>query len=257
MTNQPFLYIDDEPVYREQVFGYLKAIGQLEKFIEDILSQHAIAKEFENNPDLLTAPDSFDAVLEEYRQQENLTDDEVFEAWLQQNELDAETLTIKLLERRTMEQLIQAISQPKLQEHFLNRKEQLDQVCLSCLVVESETTANELKEQIIKEMASFEELAQAHSLADNRHQGGIMPPIARADLTHQLLAEITAAAPSQLIGPLEINNQWCLLRLDKILPAALDSDTKNQLQIELFQQWLADRINAMAVKMEVTEWLYL
>lgn len=257
MTTEAFLFVDDEPISKAQVLNYLQASGQLENFIEEVLSQHAIAKELEENKDLWPEPDALDTVLQDFRQRENLEEDAVFLAWLDQNNLEAEALSSSLLQQQTMQQLIDSISQPKLQEYFLNRKEQLDQVYLSCIVVQDEAIARALHTQIEQAEAAFEDLAKAHSLADNRWVGGTLPPIARANLGSELLTEINATQPGGLIGPLQVDEQWCLFRLDKIVLAEWEEGTKSQLQIELFQQWLADRINAMTVKMEVAEWLYL
>ncbi|NJL49742.1 MAG: peptidylprolyl isomerase [Leptolyngbyaceae cyanobacterium SM2_5_2] len=257
MPSEAFLFVDDEPISKAQVLNYLQASGQLENFIEEVLSQHAIAKELEENPDFWPGPDALDTAIQDFRQEQNLEDDKVFLAWLDQNNLEAESLGSTLLQQKTMQQLIHSISQPKLQEYFLNRKEQLDQIYLSCIVVQNEATARSLHIQIHQEEASFEDLAKAHSLADNRLIGGTMLPMTRADLGSELLIEINAAQPGSLIGPWQVDEQWYLFRLDKILRAEWEEDTKKQLQIELFQQWLTDRINAMTVKMEVAEWLYL
>lgn len=257
MSKPPFMYIDDEAISQEQVLEYLQNAGQLETFIEEILSQHAIAQEIQSNPDLIPSDNTLEQVLSEFRQSRGLGDDAVFDAWLQQNALENETLAATLLDQWTLEQLMGRISQPRLQEYFIKRKPQLDQVELSCIVVQQEELAKELHEQITQEGASFERLAQQHSLTDNRYSGGKIPPVARESLSEDLRVELSAVYPGELVGPLLIDDRWCLFRLDAVLPAALEGEIEAQLQVELFQAWLRDRTDAMSVKLEVSQWLYL
>lgn len=47
MSNQPFFFVDDEPISQSQVLEYLESAGKLEVFVEEILQQHAIALEFQ------------------------------------------------------------------------------------------------------------------------------------------------------------------------------------------------------------------
>ncbi|MBW4458767.1 MAG: peptidylprolyl isomerase [Nodosilinea sp. WJT8-NPBG4] len=257
MSKPPFLFIDDEAISQEQVLEYLQNAGQLETFIKGILSQHAIAQEIQFTPELTPTEETVEQLLSEFRQSRGLSDDAVFDAWLQQNSLDDETLAATLLDQWTQEQLMGRICQPRLQEYFIKRKPQLDQVELSCIVVQEEGLAKELHEQITQEGASFEQLAQQHSLADNRYSGGKIPPVARESLSEELRIELGAIYPGEIVGPLLLNDRWCLFRLDAVLPAALEGETEAQLQVELFQEWLRDRTDAMTVKLEVSQWWYL
>ncbi|MGF1567046.1 MAG: peptidylprolyl isomerase [Nodosilinea sp.] len=257
MTTQPFLYVDEEPITCDQVLAYLEASGQLATFLEEVLSQHAITKEFEQNSELLASEESPEILLSKFRQRQNMTDDAVFAAWLDHNDLEAEELDPGLRQQHAMQQLIQAVSAPGLTDYFNAHQDELAQVYLSSIVVRDEVQAQELYDQITDSLARFEDLAQAHSLADSHTLGGALPPIAKADLPAEISEAIAAAEPGQVIGPLALDQQWCLFRLEKIVPAKLDAETQTQLQAELFQQWLAERVNAMTVKLEVTEWLYL
>lgn len=257
MTTQPFLFINDEPISQDQVFTYLQSSGQLEAFLEEILSQHAISQEFQAHPELNPTEETFEQLLETFRQERQLEDDEVFAVWLEQNDLDEDTLAATLIDDWTSQQLLDHITQAKLREYFIQRKLELDRVCLSCIVVATKSQAEEIREQISQGTATFEALAMTYSLAENRQTGGVMPPLSRESLADELRAELDAIQLGELVGPLAIETQWCLFRLDQILPAALEDEVAVQLKTELFQKWLVERMDAMSVKFEVTEWLYL
>ncbi|MGB3291872.1 MAG: peptidylprolyl isomerase [Phormidesmis sp.] len=256
MPDQPFFFVDDEPISRAQVLDYLKSAGQLDDFVETILSQHAIAQEIQAHPKLLPTEATVNQLLKDFCQAQNLSDPAVFDVWLQQNDIALEALSDTLQQEWSMQQLVQHISQPRLHEHFIRGKLQLDQLCLSCIVVQTEMLASELHDQI-KEGNSFEQLAQRYSLADTAASGGKLPPIPRKSLSDDLRGELEAVQVGELVGPFAADGRWCLFRLEKVLPAALEGDVKTQLQSELFQQWLDEQVAAMTVKMEVTQWLYL
>ena len=257
MPSPTLFLIDDEPISWEQVLGYLESAGQFQALLDEILSQHVITKELQNYPDLIPSDEIAEQLVAEFRRNHNLGDAAVFEAWMQQNDLDDDTLSDTLLQEWTLQQLIQRISQPKLHEYFIKRKPQLDQVYLSCIVAPTEDLARELYAQITEENVPFEQLAQNYSLADNRQQGGKLPPMEREALSDNLRTELDAIQPGELVGPLAVEDRWCLFRLEKIAPASLEGKIAVQLQDELFQQWLEAQMDAMNVEMEVTEWLSL
>jgi parvulin-like peptidyl-prolyl isomerase len=61
------------------------------------------------------------------------------------------------------------------------------------------------------------------------------------------------ASPGELIGPLALEGRWLLFRVEQFLPASLeDAQLKLALQNELFEQWIAQKIQKMAVKLQVT-----
>ncbi|NJM98738.1 MAG: hypothetical protein HC800_17695 [Phormidesmis sp. RL_2_1] len=140
--------MNDEPISPVQVLKYLKSAGQLDNFIETILSQHAIAQHLQAHPELLPTEAICEQRIKDFRQTQKLNDPSVFEIWQQQNNLELGALSDRLQQQWSMQQLIKLVSQPRLHEHFIRRKLQLDQVYLACIIVQDETLASELYDQI-------------------------------------------------------------------------------------------------------------
>jgi parvulin-like peptidyl-prolyl isomerase len=252
-----FLVIDEEPLSLDQTLNYLKADGALQPFLTSILRQHAIAQALKNQPDLQPTIEEIEQQLEQFRQNNQLLEAEQFQQWLEHNNLTYGLLLEQLIKAQTLRNLIEHISEPKLHEYFINQKLSLDRVILSCLVVEQEILAEELREQI-KEGAAFEQLAREYSIAENHHIGGRMEPVSRSALPDDLRASVDPPAqPGCLIGPINIQNRWYLFQLEEIIPAALEGEIKEQLQTEIYQQWLTEKIEVMSVKVQVTQWLQL
>ncbi len=122
---------------------------------------------------------------------------------------------------------------------------------LSRIFVDNSELSEELQTQI-EEGGSFEQLAKEYSLADDRIVNGMMGPVSRGTLPDILRAAVDAANPGQLIGPIELNGRYGLFRLEQFLPASLeDTQLKQALQNELFEKWLAEKIQKLTVKLQV------
>jgi hypothetical protein len=56
------------------------------------------------------------------------------------------------------------------------------------------------------------------------------------------------------VGPLEIEKYWAIFRVNEFLPATLeDPQLRQAMQNELFDRWLAEKIQTMQVKLQVTD----
>ncbi|MCY7275015.1 MAG: peptidylprolyl isomerase, partial [Phormidesmis sp. CAN_BIN44] len=175
----------------------------------------------------------------------------VFQEWLKGNGSDYSTFHSQINSNFKIEKLKSVIADAKLQEYFIERKVFLDRVVLSRIIVENQELADELKIQI-QEGASFEELAQEHSIADDRISNGMMGPVSRGTMPDTIRAAIDSAEPGDLVGPIEVEQRWALFRVEQVIPATLDNQQLRQtLQNELFERWLAEKIQKMTVKLQV------
>lgn len=252
-----FLIINEEPVSLEQVLHYLQIDGTLQTFITSILRQHIIVQKLKLEPDLQPNTEAIEQYLEQFLRINNLLEVEHLQRWLENNHLTYEELSEKIIRTQTLQNLVDHISQPKLHEYFIKHKQRLDKLMLSCIAVDQETLAEELRDQI-KEGGSFEQLARDYSIADNRINGGKMEPVSPTDLPDEIRIAIAKnSQPGSLIGPIDLQNRWYLFRLEAIFPAALEGEVEAQLKAEIYQQWLSKEIETMSVKLQVTQWLSL
>ncbi len=252
MVSQPFLTVDDQPIYLAQALQYLQAGGKLKAFIGDILRQHVIEQELQAREDIGVNPALIEQAVIDFRLQRQLTDPKVFADWLQSNGQDYTTFHSSVGFGFKLENLKAQITGSKLQEYFIERKLFLDRVVLSRILVNEQELAEELASQI-EEGASFDQLAREYSIADDRVLNGMMGPVSRGALPDILRAAVDAASPGELIGPLALEGRWLLFRVEQFLPASLeDAQLKLALQNELFEQWIAQKIQKMAVKLQVT-----
>ncbi len=251
MESLAFLTIDDQSISFRQAVKYLQVSGKLGHFIGDVLRQYVIEQEIQTREDIFISPAVTEQTIIDFRLKNQLTDPQSFQDWLKNNGTDYATFHSKVAFGFKLEKLKAAITEPKLQEFFIERKIFLDRVILSRIIVDNRELAEELQAQI-EEGASFEQLAREYSLADDKIVNGMMGPVSRGTMPDILRAAIDVASPGKVIGPIELEERYGLFRVEQFLSASLeDTQLKQALQNELFEKWLAEKIQKLTVKLQV------
>lgn len=247
------LIVDEQPLSLRQCLRYLQTSGKLQGFIGDILRQYVLERELETREDLDVSPAMIEQAVVDFRLQQQLTDAKVFQDWLNRNGINYEQFHSQITNSFKLEKLKAVVADARLQEHFIERKVFFDRVVLSRIVVDSKELAEELHTQI-SEGASFEELAREYSKSEERVANGMMGPVSRGTLPDVLRAAIDSASPGELVGPMEVEKYWAIFRIEQFLPATLeDTQLRQAMQNELFERWLAEKIQTMTVKLQVSE----
>lgn len=250
MRSNSLLTVDGQTIPVTQAFAYLQVGGKLQEFVTEILRQHIIAQQFQTRDDLAIDPFVVEQALVNFRVERQLTDPTVFQEWLEKNGPAYTNFRNQTIYRVKLEKLKALVTESKLQEHFIERKIFLDQVVLSEIAVAEQELAEELLSQLLEGSASFEQLAREYSLAEDRIANGMMGPLSRGRLKPSLRAAIDSAAPGEVVGPIEMGERYCLFRVEQFLPAQLEGKIKEQLQNEVFEQWLAEKARKMNVQLE-------
>lgn len=153
----------------------------------------------------------------DFRLENQLIDYESFQDWLASQGIDSATFRGQIASNLKLQNLKTTVTQPNLQEYFIERKLFLDKVVLSRLVVENQALAQELKSQIVEDGARFEQLAKEYSVAEDRIFNGMMGAVSRGSMPDILRAAVDLAQPGDLLEPLEIDELWYLSLRGKIL----------------------------------------
>ncbi|MGI0494741.1 peptidylprolyl isomerase [Alkalinema pantanalense CENA528] len=252
MESKAFLTIDDQELSLRECMRYLQASGKLQDFLAGILRQHILQQEVDTREDLEIGEGIIEQAIIDFRLQNQLTEPQAFQEFLNRNGSDYTTFHKQISNNFKVEKLKAAVTEPKLQEYFIERKVFLDRVVLSRIIVDSADLAEELKTQIQEDGASFEQLARQYSLTDDKMVNGMMGPVSRGTLPDAIRAQIDAANIADLLGPIELENRWGLFRVEQKMDATLDDVQLQQaLRNELFERWIADKIQKMTVKLQV------
>ncbi len=250
MESIPFLTIDQESISLSQALNYLRAAGSLQRTLGDILSQYLLEKQLEVTENIEIDSLKLDQVIMEFRLENQLTNPKQFQTWLKSNGMTYDDFQNKVAFSFKVEKLKTQITESKLEDYFNQRKPFLDGVVLSRIILKDQELAAHLQQQILADQSQFEALAREHSLSNDRMMNGMMGVVSRGKLPEILKTALDSASPGELIGPLEINGDYALFRVEQFLPATLEGKLKQDLQNQLFEQWLQEKLQGMNIKLE-------
>lgn len=251
MDSIPFLTVDGDSISLSQALKYLRTSGKLQQLLADILRPYVIEKELETREDIQGDPFRVEQAIIDFRLQSQLTDQTRFAQWLKTSGITYADLHNQISLALKVEALKNEITEPKIEEYFAEQKPVLDRVVLSRIIVTEKELADLLKKDILAQPSQFEALAKQHSIAEDRIVNGIMGPIPLAQLPEALKAAINTAKAGDLIGPLELDGRFCLFRVEHFMPATLEGQLKRDLQNQLFDRWLQEKLQNMSIKLEV------
>lgn len=248
--SKTLLTIDDQPISFKQALKYLRASGKLQSVLSHITQQYLVEAELQRFEINLDGEEIEQAIID-WRLREQLEDAEQFKSWLMQEGLNYQSFRDQVGYELQRNYLKSQIVTPKLRDYFISQKLNLDQVVLSRIVVATKEVAEDLKLQILEDGRPFEELAQEYSEAKDRDQKGWMGEVSRGRLPDHLRAEVDQAQIGDLMGPLEIDNAWYLLRIEGFKEAVLNASVQSRLEQELFDQWLLTKMQNTTVTLQV------
>ena len=126
--------------------------------------------------------------------------------------------------------------QSKAELHYLTRKEQFDQVTFSQLTVPNQFLAQELFLRLNEKEATFAELAAQLRKGGTEKGQGRFGPMAIANVPPAIAKPLRSCSPGTLLEPLQVNNNWLIVRLEQFQPTQFDAAMEQRMCIELFQQ---------------------
>ena len=251
MESQPFLTIDDQPLSLAKAIGYLRSTGDFKPFLLKIIRQHILETELQTHDDLEVDSNIIEQAVIDFRFENQLNDPDRFQEWLKTQGISYVDFRHQIAARLKIEKLKADVTLPKLEEYFNANKASLNQVVISRIVIADLDFALNLKNQILADSGRFEPLAKEHSLTNDRLVNGIMEAVSLGQIPSQIREYVITATPGELIGPLEIDERYALMRVERFIPATLEGSLKRELQDQLFEQWLEEKGQKLTIKMHV------
>lgn len=249
METSNFLSIDGKNISLEQSLGYLRTAAKLSTVIKEIAQQYILEEQIKALGIEEPKEDLVEQFILEFRMQQQLISAESFQQWLVTNGVSYADFKDQVIFRIKQEQLKEKVVATKVEEYFLQNKENLDRVVLSRIVVDHPEVAQDFKEQVEQHGADFTELAKKHSMVDDAIVGGVMGAMIRAQMPEFIREATKNVQPGQIIGPLKIDGRYCLLKVEQLLPASLEGALKRDLETHLFEEWLKQSLQNLDIKL--------
>ena len=174
--------------------------------------------------------------VETYRKRNNLISSEQLQTHLRrqhwsQADLHWQAGLAERIRRTSMKR-----HQSKAELHYLTRKEQFDQVTFSQLTVPNQFLAQELFLRLNEKEATFAELAAQLRKGGTEKGQGRLGPMAIANVPPAIAKPLRSCSPGTLLEPLQVQNSWLIVRLEKFQPTQFDAAMEQRMCLELFQQ---------------------
>lgn len=252
MESIAFLTVNNQTISLSQALGYLKASGKFGLFVAEILRQHILEYELKEVEAIDIDVADLEQTILNFRLEKQLVDQNTFQNWLVKNGISYSDFRQGITNDLKLDKLKAKISEPKLEEYYQQQKPLFDRVVISRIIVNDRELAHKLKEEILTEKNPFETLAKEYSFTEDRVFNGMMGAVSRGTLPENLKNIVDFAKVGEILGPIEIEGRYGLFRVEQFLDASLeDAKLKQELQNQLFEQWLQEKLQSMEIKLEV------
>lgn len=257
MTNnnkQIELHIDGNPVPWEEVVNQLQLFGKLLPFIQDIASQRIILKEISARADLEVDPVELDQQINQFREKQDLVEEERLKLWLDKERIDYQGLRTRMYLKLKIKKLKGIIASPDIPSEFQSRTRSLEQVVISYLVTAERDSAQDLKDQLQNGSITFKSLSSQSGASSGKLNGVTVKapaaPVRRSWLPKELQGILETTSLAKPHGPIAIGEQWMVVQLEEVTPPVLDDRLERQLTEELFNRWLRKKLGDTNIKLQ-------
>jgi parvulin-like peptidyl-prolyl isomerase len=194
---------------------------------------------------------------DEFRRDCRLISSDATNAWLERQGWKVEEFEQHVERKLIRSRVVETIASPELIEaHFAEHRRAYDQAQLGRIVVESESLAQEILAQINDDGADFSELARRHSTdTSSARVGGTLGLAERTTLPTSLEALVFAAEDGDVVGPVQTDDGFELMKVDRLLLGTLDKNVTEAIRFDLFSQWVADQMREADVSYQLFEML--
>ncbi len=221
----------------EQLYNAIAHYGLLSTLLEQLFLDFQVLPNIE-----VTGADLFE--LLSGRDRASMPDPEALEQFLseraQQYEMSIDQLKSKAMREIRMQKLKQQFA-PQIESEFLRSRSNYDQVEFSLVQTSDANFAAEVLFQIRDDGKDFGEIAQRHSEGSERSTKGWVGPMKLANLPEPIRVLFCTGEVGKIYGPIEINGQYCIVRLERFHGARLTEVLRAELINSLFARWLSEQ----------------
>ena len=234
------LQVEEQIITASEIISRLTKYKMLPQFLSEIIIDRAIAS-------VNCTPEEKTFALEQFKQEQDITEETELQAWCQQNNLTLSELETFALRPLKIQKFQREKWGHRLESYFLDRKDELDRVSYSMMRFKDGGAAREIYHRLTEGEQSFAELAREYSQGAEAKNGGLIGSMPM-DMPHPIIARmLKLSKPGQLWEPTQVEEWIIIVRLEKLIPAQLDDRMRCRLLSELFNNWLSGQLNQIKI----------
>ena len=251
------LNVGHQSISLAQALHYLQRSGKLMTFINEIVGQHILSQELQSRSDLSVSISELETQAQAFREKQELTDSQSFDQWLSSRGLTYGTFHNLMSDDLKLEKLKLRVSEESASTYFSENRADLDEIKLTYIVLTDEAKAYEFRRGIDSENKSFGDIAteciNAAFIDESKDVSLKKETLRRGQLRQELKDVIIDHQPGEVLGPITVGEgdtqRWWLLTIDSVEPATFEGELKQKLEIELFRQWLTQRMQENPIEL--------
>ncbi|MBE9192841.1 peptidylprolyl isomerase [Gloeocapsopsis crepidinum LEGE 06123] len=224
----------------DALLALLSRYQMMPQLVRNLIVDQAIA-------DIPCTDEERQAAIEAFEAQQQMTS-ATRDDWLNQQGMTLAQMHKLALRPVLLEKHKTTVWGPKVDNYFLTRKAHLDQVVYSLIRTKDMGLAQEIYFRILEGEQSFAELAREYSQGAEAKTSGLLGPVSLAQPHPAISKLLSVSQPGQLWAPRPLAEWVVIIRLEKLIPAQLDKSMRRRLQDELFENWLAQKMQQVDIK---------
>ncbi len=230
--------IGDRGITTDDVLECL-IIGRNWKAIDECL-EHFLLEEAFLKHNIATTQEEIRSHVTVFRQHNNLASGEDTHKWLEKHHMDDDDFLNMAVFELKLEKLKDLLFGKRVEEFFVYQRLELVEAELYKITLANEEAAREIVSSV-KEGASFFDYARRYSIDHETAKScGYMGKVKIKHLNPQVQDALSKSSVGSVVGPLKVNKNFEIFMLDSIHEPVFDAEMRQQLEDELFAQWLED-----------------
>jgi len=226
----------------DEIVDFLKRNIQFKEVYEKILHQKIINQAAQERGITIT-PAEIQAEADRQRYEKRLEKAAETLAWLKEQMIAPEDWEAGIRDRILAKKLAEHLFAKEVEKLFAQNRLAFDQVLLYQIIVNDGKLAQELFYQLEEQEISFYEAAYLYNTDEKgKHQCGYEGKLDRWSLKPDLAAAIFGAPLGEVIGPIQTEHGFHLLRVEEFIPAELTPQRYQELLDGMFKEWLASEL---------------
>lgn len=229
----------------DEIASFLRKNIQFKEIYEKILAQKVIQQATQSRG-ITVDSEEIQTEANNMRREKRLEKASDTLAWLADQMLSPDEWEAGMRDRLLAEKLAKSLFAKDIEKFFAQNKLDFEQILLYQIVVSSDKLAQELFYQIDEREISFYEAAHLYDIDEKRrYQCGYEGKLYRWHFKPDVAAVVFTAQPGEVVGPLQLAQDYHLLMIEEFIPAELTPETYKEILDRMFKEWLAGEINYM------------
>jgi parvulin-like peptidyl-prolyl isomerase len=220
--------------------------GRLEPLVREALAAQFI-QEQARQAGLSVAAEELQSAADEFRRHHRLHTVADTRAWLAAQQLSLDDFEASLEQGVLAAKMRQHVTGAEVDRHFAAHQADFERLRLAQVLPPREDLARELASQVREEGRGLEDVAREQGLHLARFER------LRKELNGSLGSALASARAGQLVGPVGTPQGTALVLIEECHPAELDRATRQRIQDELFDGWLAARMPETTLNLSLVE----